>query len=281
MAMAAASRPAVVGCLAALVLRGAVASQHMSFLLARLRKDPGADGMDAMRALDTNKDGRVTFDEVTAYARDKGLDYSSTLNEFAGLDTDHDGQLEAAELGRALGVKEVPAPAQAWAAPTPWAQSAAPRRAAVPAPLEPSDPAPPVAVQAMPTPSAAAPPDPASATVSPERLAHHVASLASMADGLSASAAKDEEAQSFEQQAAELRNNAKKVVFEASQSARRLSAEAAETKAKALFKELVDLEDKAMETEVKAAAMRAKADAELREVNDIMAVSEAGLVAAR
>jgi len=58
--------------------------------------------MDALRSLDANGDGRVDFSEVAAFAKDKGLDYTSTLQEFSAFDADHNGLLDTREVAGAL-----------------------------------------------------------------------------------------------------------------------------------------------------------------------------------
>merc|ERR1719343_725230 len=71
--------------------------------LASIQGLSPSEAADAIRMLDANQDGRVTFDEVAAFAKAKGLDYAATLTEFSGFDADHDGQLDSTELAQALG----------------------------------------------------------------------------------------------------------------------------------------------------------------------------------
>lgn len=59
-------------------------------------------GDNAMDTLDKDGDSKASLSEVEIFAKAKGLDYASTLAEFAGFDQDKDGNLDAEELGHAL-----------------------------------------------------------------------------------------------------------------------------------------------------------------------------------
>jgi hypothetical protein len=58
---------------------------------------------DTLRSLDTSGDGRVDFSEVATFAKEKGLDYTNTLQEFSAFDADRNGVLDAREVAAALG----------------------------------------------------------------------------------------------------------------------------------------------------------------------------------
>lgn len=249
------------------------------------------DGSEAIRTLDSNHDGQVTLDDVAVFARKKGLDYASTLTEFAGLDGDRNGQLDATELADVLGAADAPAVEAAPAVGTPIALAAiapmvpAQERWSVAGAAAPAQAAPRVA-PAVPAEVMEAslfasandrvPLQPVAEEASPQ-LDRDNSTLSSISEGLQVSAAKEQEAQAFDQEASELRAEARKLIFDASQRARAESMTASKNKATEFFKEITGMEEKAMVMEVKAAAMRAKADAELREVSDIMSVAEDGL----
>jgi hypothetical protein len=251
----------------------AVATQQASTLLARLSNDgrlaaPPAGGLDAVRVLDSNRDGQVTFDEVATFARTKGLNYASTLNEFAGLDKDKNGMLNTEELSGALGLDPVEA------------ESASPVQAH--RDLE-SAPGPAAAAAAASVPVAASVPStPATSTSDEEsdrlqRVNQRVTSLAEMASGLDLASRKEAEAQELEAKAEQLRARAKRLSLDATQRAMEAASNAAKAKADEFSKLLMDLEQKALVDEVRGSAMRAKASAELQEADDIMSVTEDGL----
>eukprot|EP00435_Cladocopium_sp_Y103_P038447 s1496_g10.t1 len=75
----------------------------------------------------------------------------------------------------------------------------------------------------------------------------------------------EEESRRFQRRAAELRANATAFTKVSSQRALRASAAAGETKAKELLDAMVAIEDKAAEAEAQAAALRRRAQAELRQ----------------
>jgi len=58
---------------------------------------------DTLHSLDTNGDGWVDFSEVATFAKEKGLDYRNTLQEFSAFDADHNGMLDSGEVSAALG----------------------------------------------------------------------------------------------------------------------------------------------------------------------------------
>lgn len=80
--------------------------------------------------------------------------------------------------------------------------------------------------------------------------------------------AAEEETRRFQRRAAELRANATAFTKVSSQRALRASAAAGETKAKELLDAMVAIEDKAAEAEAQAAALRRRAQAELRQAEE-------------
>mmetsp|Transcript_8868 Transcript_8868/g.25040 ORF Transcript_8868/g.25040 Transcript_8868/m.25040 type:complete len:267 (-) Transcript_8868:21-821(-) len=205
-------------------------------------------GTQAFDALDANHDGRVGFEEVAAFSAANGLEYASTMQEFASFDTNHDGALDAAELSGALGLGAAVADAL---------PAAAPRRSMRLVPL--TDPS-----RSEGGPSVAA---------SPEQAA----SFTSVANGISLEYSKVTEAEELERKAAELRANATVIARRAEQAARDLAAAAAQAEAGAILRTMQQLQNQTARAQIKAAALRAKASAEMQMANDLMFVSGTGL----
>jgi hypothetical protein len=59
-------------------------------------------GSVALAAMDNDGDGTASLEEVEAFAKEQGLDYASSLAEFAGFDQNKDGVLDSKELGQAV-----------------------------------------------------------------------------------------------------------------------------------------------------------------------------------
>lgn len=242
----------------------------------------------ALVALDGNRDGRVTFDEIALFAKTKGLDYASTLTEFAGFDGNQDGQLDLAELSKAVAPEEAvsggyPVPAAARAARAPLLAAGAPSRAPVlglaggtqEASLELDSGAEaessPQRVQLSQANGAAAEANTAAA------VERRIASLSEYANLMQAEAGKEADAQELDRQAALLRANATSILRRAQQAASRSGSLAAKSKAEELFQSLVQMENDAMRAEVRAAAIKAKGDAELKAANDLLYVAQSAL----
>jgi len=64
--------------------------------------DIGADTTSALRALDRDGSGTVSWGEVKAFAEGQGLESDDILNEFSDLDTNKDGELDTEELAATL-----------------------------------------------------------------------------------------------------------------------------------------------------------------------------------
>jgi len=77
---------------------------------------PASATEEALRALDTNGDGRVTKQEIEVFAQSQGLALADVQNEFKDLDTDGDGELSASEISSTLSQPENVAAVQAVAA---------------------------------------------------------------------------------------------------------------------------------------------------------------------
>jgi len=245
-------------------------------LLAGLRQMIQAEpneAQQALRSLDTNGDGRVGFDEVAAFAKSKGLDYSSTLSEFASFDADRDGSLDARELAGALGIPMPPAEPVPALPPAPMQVPAAPNKLGGNLLTLASHMA---NVGRLTTREMDA--EPAAST---QTFTARAASLAEVADGLDLEVRKEQEAVVLDRQAADLRAKAMELARTRAQEAREASALAAKQRAEELFKNITELEDKASRAEVAAAVLRAKVKAEMQEVDDISLVASSGIDFAR
>jgi len=58
---------------------------------------------DTVRALDTNGNGKVDKSELAVFAKSQGLSSKEVLSEFEELDINHDGALDASEIGPLFG----------------------------------------------------------------------------------------------------------------------------------------------------------------------------------
>jgi len=248
-------------------------SQPRSNILSRLASlDPA---WRTIGALDQNQDGRLDASEIAHYAHTQGVDTSKITQDFAGLDGNGDGLLDANELSGILGagMSAAPATMEQVASVPPHGAPAASTFFAQPVTqleLAPSarPPAPPIAQVVAMT-------QPLTHTKSTAAVAEEDASVIAMQ--LSQQEHQQSEALELDHKAAELRANGKSVARSAVQNAMTLSATTARTKAQELLRSLVELEDKAERAEVKAAALRAKSKAELKEANDLMAVVDVAM----
>lgn len=99
----------------------------------------------------------------------------------------------------------------------------------------------------------------------------------SMSNFLAREAAWESEAQLLEQRAQELRLNATLLAKSTARRAAEAGSNAARDKSKLLLRALNKYESGAKKAEVTAAALRAKAEAEVREANDLMDAADAAL----
>lgn len=259
-----------VACLAGLAGADARASTILSrLLLASLRQAPD-DATTALKELDIDGDGHVQLSEVSGYASARGLDYAATVKEFATYDSDHDGKLNVSELANVLGLP-VPGGAASFAeAPleaTPHLRSRTPELQA-----------PAAAAQLTSSASVATVRD-AGATVSGAAGSQRVATVSRLADQLSLEAQRAEEAQDLELAAAEARARLVVLKRQVAKKVREAISKAAHDKASELSANLTALEQETLRTEVKAAAVRAKMDADVKQVNDLSGIVKEGLAA--
>jgi len=191
--------------------------------------------------LDTNRDGMVDPSEIQAFATSQGLDSASASQEFASIDINGDGTLDAEELSHAI--SEPPA--------------------------SPAEMAPPMA-DAMPV---SAPLDGSLATTK-FSATQETTSAKTVVDALTTEASNSEQAEALERKASELRANATHLARQARQQAVADASKAAKAKALEIRASLSAMERKAEVAEVEAAALHAKAHAELVEADELMGVSD-------
>lgn len=110
---------------------------------------------------------------------------------------------------------------------------------------------------------------------STQESAQKVAST--VVDQLALEAQKAREAQALERQAMELRANSTELARRTEEMATEAAEQAASAKAAEVLRQLSDLEDKAKHAEIEAAALRAKAKAELDQADELMAVADQAL----
>lgn len=206
---------------------------------ARAQSQPEA-AVRTLLTLDANHDGQVDSEEVKSFAISQGLDSAAATKEFAVFDTNGDGALDSTELSAALG--GVPAPAAPAQADAPSAQKAVSTGT-----------------------------DGYNTRVDAHRAASTVV------DQLGAEAQMDREAQALEHKASELRANSTELARKTEEMAAAAAAQAASEKADQLLQQLTVLEDKAKHAEIEAAALRAKAKAELEQADELMAVADDAL----
>lgn len=265
----------ITSALVALTWSAVMATQQTSVLLARLNVDgaiaaQGAkdEALEAVQVLDGNKDGQITFDEVATFAKTKGLNYASTLNEFAKFDEDQNGMLNVEELAKALGLS---------AAETELAKAHEGFASDQGHELKLASNSPAVASAA----SVAATSSPSASAFSErdrlQRVNQRVASLSDVTNAFDVASRMEAEAQEQDERAAEFRAQAKRVALDATQRAMQAASTAARAKAEEFSKALKELEEQAMVEEVHASATKAKADAEEKEADDIIALEEEGL----
>jgi len=226
---------------------------------------PDSAAARTLHTLDLNQDGLVDSSEVAAFAKAQGYDGAPTIQEFMGLDANHDGSLDMMELSSAL-------------SPDAEAPKAQPEQlTALPA-----------ADQTVASSVVALPKTPVTSTAlladaSPLKSGQDQtqpdaqAAAALIARELSVQATKEKEARFLDRKAADLRANSTALTRQTVQRVLEAGSKAAASKTTQLLQTLTKLEDQAEEAEVQAAALRAKSRAELEQASDFMTVANAAL----
>jgi len=257
------------------------ASTNLALGLRYNKEDPAAR---SILALDKNKDGRISPDEITMFANAQGLDAESAKQEFSGIDANNDGVLDAKEIVAVLGVDaEVSSPPQQAAPQEPAQLPAAKAAKAAEADAWASAPA------TMPSagsidldldsevnavPAAAALQDTSSLHDFNENAQ---AAAADVVKELAYEEKQEAEARLLDRKAAEFKANSTSLERSTMQGAMEAGTEAARQKAQTLLAKILKLEDEAERAEVRAAALHAKSKAEVQEANELMSVTDAAL----
>jgi hypothetical protein len=205
---------------------------------------PDQATLRTLLTLDANHDGQVDSDEVKSFATAQGLDSAAATKEFAGLDVNGDGALDSTELSAALGGAEVPGAQAQMATPAKLAATARTVNAGT-------------------------------AAYDSQVAARQAAST--VVDQLAAEAQMEREAQALERRAVELRANSSELARRTEEMAAQAAAQAAGSTAAQMLQQMTSLEDKAKHAEIEAAALRAKAKAELDQADELMAVADQAL----
>jgi len=248
-----------------------------------------------LQTLDTNHDGKVDPQEVAAFARTQGLDPEAVTKEFASLDKDGDGVLNAEELSVALGIprESSTAPVQPQAIQKDIVKSV-PKTfdQALPANLDSEgselsatkskenslanlEQAMPAKLDSEGSELTATKSKESSLESSEQSAAGRLAQ--ELSQQLSLETTREHQAEQLDHLAAELRANATSVARQTQQKALEAGSQAAKRETSHIMKQLADLEDKAKESEVEAAKLRAKSKAELQQADSFMAVADAAL----
>jgi hypothetical protein len=261
--------------------------------LLQQRSAPGdADAVaKTLQSLDVNQNGKIDASEISAFAQSQGLDAAAATSELTALDVDGDGALSAQELVGLLGSGIGSGQEDKLAAGTPTAVASAPgKRPAAPTQHQ---------VQTSPSLGGLNDPDVADVgviTSAPAATSANSRSNALVGLGLgsggrsTAQSAADtivkqlalesreqEQAQVLEHRAAELRANSTALSRRMIQSAMAAGSKAAAQKAQEVLTSLLSLETEETRKEVAAAALRAKAKAELREAQELMSIADTAL----
>lgn len=243
--------------------------------LRELRSHDPTSTQQTLLSLDTNRDGRVGFDEVASFAKSNGLDYAATLQEFSGFDTDHDGSLNAAEIAEALvsptsagTAMQVPRSSPTEMPKAEMSEHEILSGSSVGSLV-------PIASGNSLVPSEIA----ALTSGSSQSLSQRAARLSEVANVLALEVRKEQEAESLDRKAAELHERAMALRRKMAQQAQERSTAAAKAKAEELFQNISSIDDHASRLEIAAAAVHAKSSAQLKEATDFSSVADAGLAA--
>lgn len=268
----------------------------------RSREAPVADAQRTLQTLDTNHDGFVDRAEVAAFALSQGLEAQAATADFARLDANGDGVLDASELSGAFGgadSSEQPVP---MATPVKTTSSVSPSVAA-----KGSKHSQPIAAEAI----AAAPQQFEDAAhqqpvetpqsrakdtdISDADIATAVSGIddkvnlaasaqddtAALASRISQELASQErtenEAHELDATAAALRSNLTSTAQRTAEQAREAGQDAANRMATGLLRKIETLEAGAQKAEIAAAALRAKAKAELVQADSLMEVAHGAM----
>jgi hypothetical protein len=257
--------------------------------------------------LDTDRNGRIEPNEIAAFARNQGMDAAAATQEFSSIDTNGDGVLDSAELGRALGTPDTPAAAAPVAPVIAQRQEQEPMMPAFADPiidmdsLGSSNTPSPAFVSAMNSYSqnTAATPQLVTSQEAPTNSQFAASSVVQQTSNLVDSAnilndnsrqsalaaaqhvseqlqleeSEEKQARDFDRQAADMRSKSMSLAKQTVQEALDAGAKAANENVANLLTKVTELEEQAERAEVKAAALSAKSKMEVEEANSFMAVA--------
>eukprot|EP00927_Polykrikos_kofoidii_P051693 TRINITY_DN45485_c0_g1_i1.p1 TRINITY_DN45485_c0_g1~~TRINITY_DN45485_c0_g1_i1.p1 ORF type:complete len:313 (+),score=60.07 TRINITY_DN45485_c0_g1_i1:126-1064(+) len=234
------------------------------------------------RTLDRNRDGVVDSDEVTSFARVRGLDLGTVTEEFAALDHDGDGHLNFQEISSALiervgndVIREQPS----FSADT-QVHDVATRDDNT------------TTAQIVLSSNMSMPVDSPSFPYSADKLGTRIRQLTrriaiqegdgieSMAGALAQEQDSEGQVHRFERMAAELRANASRLATAARQRATEEGVRAARARIARIVRTLNKLESGAQKADVTAAALRAQSQAELMHAESLMMAAHSALLSA-
>lgn len=250
-----------------------------------------------LQSLDVNHNGKIDSSEIAAFAQSQGLDSASATSELSTLDVDGDGSLSAQELaglldtGAGAGHEDKrEAKDEALVKQLPQSQVSS-EPAFVPAQHQ-------VAAQGMTQMAVASVNDGSAADVGAGAAANVGSDAGALATAesregsgrsnaqsaantivkeLALESREEAQAQVLEHRAAELRANSTALSRRMIQNAMAAGSKAAAQKAKEVLATLLHLETEETRKEVAAAALRAKAKAELREAQELMSIADTAL----
>jgi hypothetical protein len=273
-------------------------------LFLRASAMPTSVAARTLRTLDTNHDGLVEPSEVRAFAQLQGLDVAAATKEYAGVDLNGDGNLDADELSLALSgsptsnhsdektkvdqqseqpqqphkqqevpvatsqVLPLPAKTTMYTA-TDGAEKASSLAAAAAA-LDVAPASPQVVPGTSPTAAAATQMYQVSASARAE-------AARKMMKQISIEEERTLEADALEHNASDLRTSSSRLAQKFAQQAAEASSKAAKAKANEILAEITQLEGKARSAEVNAAQLRTSLKADLLEANEQMGIASAAL----
>lgn len=249
--------------------------------------------VQTLRTLDSNRDGRVTPDEVKAFALKRGLDPEEVASEFADLDTSGDGTLDSSEISLALASASTSASTVATSASSHrvtedeadkihkvvekrhgerHGRTVSRRRHSSSSDSDSSS---------STTRRRRRHSNSSSSSLSPASLTRSAAEVAatSLVDSLADEELAEREAMQYELNAAELRANSTALAEQAAQTAREAGQLAAVEKAHAILRDLALLESAARAAEEEAAELRADSQADLLQAQNLMAIADEALQA--
>lgn len=237
---------------------------------------------DTLHSLDTNGDGWVDFSEVATFAKEKGLDYRNTLQEFSAFDADHNGMLDSGEVSAALGTSpSAQQPQLEEQQPRPAAPVIGGSGAFAAATRQGSQPVLPQSAEVRSSAGEAAqqssPAGAAGRAASGYSVEAQQAMLAKVSAALSREVTAEQEAAASEGAAAEKRSRLAALRGSVEEKAQESGQTAAKAKAEEIVHTLQQMDRNATRMEIAAAAINAKGKAEVQFAESLSSVANEAL----